>query len=153
MSVTLVDSLRLMLVIAPVIIWVKRISSTLWFENSILVNIFHLKYFKTFYTYSRGCWFTCLVNGIGWLPLTCSLSTSRPLYLKKGFFLLLISYAFSGSLMKFRPWSTLTSLQEGRRYFGCKGSIYLFVLNSLALGRAPSISSILSGLDVLFKCL
>ena len=49
--------------------------------------------------------------------------------------------------MKFLPLSTLISFAVGKLYFGCNGSTTLLVLNYVAFGRTPSISSICKGFE------
>lgn len=55
--------------------------------------------------------------------------------------------------MKFRPLSGTISAAEGRVYLGQSGSTFLLLLNSTALGLAPSMSPTNSGLEVLLMCL
>ena len=55
--------------------------------------------------------------------------------------------------MKFLPLSTLISFAVGKLYFGCNGSTTLLVLNYVAFGRTPSISSICKGFEDLWICL
>ena len=74
------------------------------FENAVFVNVFHLKS-RLGITSSLGLAWTCLVRCIGWLPSTGYLRTSRPLSLRKVFFLLLISSTAKVSRMKVLPLS------------------------------------------------
>lgn len=55
--------------------------------------------------------------------------------------------------MKVLPLSMDIWFAVGSWYLGCRGSTTLLVLNSCALGRAPSISSIFKGSLFLLICL
>lgn len=72
---------------------------------------------------------TYLVNCIGWLPLTYSLSIYSPRYLRKVFFLLFMSSTLKVSLINVLPLSIDISFAVGSWYLGWSGSTTLFVLN------------------------
>lgn len=157
-SITVIDFIKIILIISPIIMRLKWINMSIALKYSIFIDIFNLKnnyfiYNSKYFTYNLCLASTYLVNGIGWLPITCYFNISIPLYLINGLVFVWISSIFNGSLIKFLPLSILISFADGKWYFGCNGSTWRVVRNYTALGRTPSISSIFNGLDYLWICL
>lgn len=104
LTVSWVNLCQLVVVVSPQVAWLQRVDVSVALENAVFVNVFHLKS-RLKITSSLGFAWTCLVRCIGWLPSTGYLRISRPLALRKVFFLLLISSTVKVSRIKVLPLS------------------------------------------------